>query len=48
MRALTTTRDLRAVRDTIPVALSIAPFGLVIGATATQLGLAPLADMAAS
>ena len=44
----TTARDLRAVRDTVPVALSIAPFGLVIGATATQLGLPPLADMAAA
>jgi hypothetical protein len=42
----TTTRQ--AARDTLPVALSVAPFGLVIGATATQLGLSPLADMAAS
>jgi predicted branched-subunit amino acid permease len=44
----TATRDLRAVRDTIPVALSVAPFGLVIGATGTQLGLAPIPDMAAA
>jgi predicted branched-subunit amino acid permease len=43
-----TARDLRAVRDTVPVALSVAPFGLVIGATATQLGVPPLADMAAA
>src|SRR5918996_1338193 len=43
-----TGRDLRAVRDTLPVALSIAPFALVIGATATQLGLPPVADMAAA
>jgi len=43
-----TVRDLRAARDTLPVALSIAPFGLVIGATATQLGVPPPADMAAA
>jgi predicted branched-subunit amino acid permease len=43
-----TARDLHAARDTLPVALSIAPFGLVIGATATQLGVPPLADMAAA
>jgi predicted branched-subunit amino acid permease len=43
-----TGQDLRAVRDTLPVALSIAPFALVIGATATQLGLPPVADMAAA
>jgi predicted branched-subunit amino acid permease len=43
-----TARDLRAARDTLPVALSVAPFGLVIGATATQLGVPPLADMAAA
>ncbi|QYN35992.1 AzlC family ABC transporter permease [Pseudonocardia sp. DSM 110487] len=43
-----TGRDLRAARDTLPVALSVAPFGLVIGATATQLGVPPLADMAAA
>lgn len=30
---------LRTVRDTIPVALSIAPFGLVIGATAARTGV---------
>ncbi|MGQ0577269.1 MAG: AzlC family ABC transporter permease [Pseudonocardia sp.] len=35
----TTRRRLRAVLDTIPVALSIAPFGLVIGATAAQTGV---------
>lgn len=43
-----TARDLRAARDTLPVALSVAPFGLVIGATATQLGVPPLPDMAAA
>jgi predicted branched-subunit amino acid permease len=43
-----TARGLRAVRDTLPVALSIAPFGLVIGATGTRLGLAPVPDMAAA
>jgi predicted branched-subunit amino acid permease len=42
----TSTGGLRAVRDTLPVALSVAPFGLVIGATGTQLGLAPVPDMA--
>jgi predicted branched-subunit amino acid permease len=43
-----TGRDLRAVHDTLPVVLSVAPFALVIGATATQLGLPPVADMAAA
>jgi len=43
-----TARELRAVRDTLPVALSVAPFGLVIGATATRLGVPPLPDMAAA
>jgi predicted branched-subunit amino acid permease len=46
--APTTAADLRAVRDTLPAALSIAPFGLVIGATAAQLGLPPLADVSAA
>ena len=41
-------RRLHAARDTLPVALSVAPFGLVIGATATHVGVPPLADMAAA
>jgi predicted branched-subunit amino acid permease len=48
MTRTTTTGGLRAARDTIPVALSIAPFALVVGATGTQLGVPPLADMAAA
>lgn len=38
--------DLRvaAARDTVPVALSIAPFALVIGATATEGGITPVAN----
>jgi predicted branched-subunit amino acid permease len=48
IRIPTTLWNPHAVRDTLPVALSIAPFGLVIGATATDLGLPPVADMAAA
>ena len=36
-----------AVRDTLPVAASIAPMALVIGATAARAGVPVLADMAA-
>lgn len=39
-------RRLRVARDTVPVALSVAPFGLVIGATATQLGIPRVAGAA--
>jgi len=42
------TTTLRPARDTVPVALSIAPFGLVIGATGTQLGLDSVPDMASA
>ena len=37
-----------AVRDTVPVAASIAPLALVIGATAAGAGVPVLADMAAA
>jgi predicted branched-subunit amino acid permease len=48
MTHASTGQGLRAVRDTLPVALSIAPFGLVIGAMGTRIGVPPLADMAAA
>jgi predicted branched-subunit amino acid permease len=48
MTHASTSQGLSAVRDTLPVALSIAPFGLVIGAMATRVGVPPLADMAAA
>lgn len=34
-----------AARDTVPAALSIAPLGVVIGATATQVGVPPVAGV---
>jgi predicted branched-subunit amino acid permease len=37
-----------AVRETLPVAASIAPFALVIGATAARVGVPAVADMAAA
>ena len=37
-----------AVRETLPVAASIAPFALVIGATAARAGVPAVADMAAA